>query len=601
MSARLVAHDAHSPDSVRMKPAASLPASSSARPGGLRLKAALALTFGLMAAVLTGSLVFVIGQHASHNEQQSVRTRLDSLAEVTVHVLDLGMYERMHDIVGLAGLEQLRENRLHDVNRQLLEGLQAGIPDYAWVGVADNTGQVLYASKGLLEGTDVSSESWFAEGRAQLYLGDMHAAPALAPLLERRPPTHPWRFLDIAIPLLDQAGQPLGVLGAQLSWQWARSVENTVLTPARRQAGVEIFIVNAVGQVILAPAGSTDNRLPPLAALGDASTALRWPDGHEYLTGIRASHGYRDYPGLGWKVITRQPVEKAFAQVKLLQTYITGAGIVLAALFSLIGMGLAHFISRPLAQLARSADQIRQGLSDTHLPPGGLFRETRQLSRSFEHLLDDLRSHQQELVDFNASLEQQISDRTQVIEVANQHLMSVLEERIKLQLQLEELASTDSLTGLLNRRAFDERAHLELKRGQRQQTPFSIVTFDIDHFKKVNDGYGHDIGDQALKHCAQTCVEQLREIDICARFGGEEFMILLPETDAEGARLTAERLRRCIAALTLETPKGTLRFTASFGVAEHVSGEELATTLHQADQALYAAKNSGRDRVVVFF
>ncbi|MDQ8036441.1 MAG: diguanylate cyclase [Pedobacter sp.] len=568
---------------------------------GLRLKGALALSFGLLAAVLAGCLTVVIGQHASRNEQQTVRTRLASLAEVTVHVMDMGMYERMHDIVGLAGVQQLRENRLHDDNRQLLEGLQSGMPDYVWLGVADSAGRVLYATHGLLEGTDVSQRPWFVEGQQRLYLGDVRNAVALAPLLPKRADGKPWRFVDIAIPLQDPQSQPLGVLAAHLSWDWVRGVEATVLTPARRKAGIEIFIVNAAGQVIMAPAGVTDTRLPPLEKLGDASASLRWPDGREYLTGLRQSQGYRDFPGLGWRVLTRQPVDKAFASVRLLQTYIIGTGVVLAVIFGLLGMGLAHFISRPLMQLARGADRIRQGDTQGHLPEAGIFRETRQLRASFEELLQARRHHEQELADLNASLEQQVLDRTMVIEKANQHLMSVLEERIKLQLQLEELAATDSLTGLFNRRAFDERATLEMKRAQRQNHPFSIVTFDIDHFKKVNDGYGHDIGDEALKLCASTCREQLREIDICARFGGEEFMILLPETDADGARQTAERLRRCIAALELRTPKGPLSFTASFGVAVHVSGQELATTLHQADQALYAAKNSGRDRVVVFF
>lgn len=568
---------------------------------GLRLKGALALSFGLMAAVLAGSLTFVIGQHATRNEQQTVRTRLASLAEVTAHVLDMGMYERMHDIVGLAGLHQLRENRLHDDNRQLLEGLQSGMRDYAWLGVSDTQGRVLYATHGLLEGSDVRQRAWFVEGRQRLYLGDVRNAVLLATLLPQRADGQPWRFVDIAIPLLDSTGQPLGVLGAHLSWDWARTVENTVLTPARRQAGLEIFIVNAAGQVILAPAGVSDTRLPPLEKLGDASAALVWPDGHEYLTGLRSSSGFRDFPGLGWKVVTRQPVAKAFASVQLLQTYIAGAGMVLAILFSLLGLWLAHFISRPLAQLARGADRIRQGDSNNRLPAGGLFRETRQLSASFTELVDELRQHEQELAALNASLEQQVIERTQVIEKANQHLMAVLEERMVLQKQLEALASTDSLTGLLNRRAFDERARLELSRADRQGHVFSIITFDIDHFKKVNDGYGHDIGDEALKRCAAICLEQLRDIDICARFGGEEFMILLPETTAEGARQTAERLRQCMAGSILASSKGELRFTASFGVAEHKAGQALATTLHQADQALYAAKHSGRDRVVVFF
>ncbi|MGH8494425.1 MAG: sensor domain-containing diguanylate cyclase [Moraxellaceae bacterium] len=567
---------------------------------GLRLKGALAASFGLMAAVLAGCLTIVIGQHASQNEQQTVRTRLASLAEVTVHVLDMGMYERMHDIVGMAGVQQLRENREQTDNRQLLESLQSGMPDYAWLGFADTQGRVLYATHGLLEGADVSALPWFEEGQQRLFLGDLRNDVLLAPLLPKRPDGQPWHFIDVAIPLLDQEGLPLGVLGAHLSWDWARGVENAVLTPARRQAGIEIFIVNSAGKVILAPDHVLDTRLPPLEKLGD-TTALRWPDGREYLTGLRVSHGFRDYPGLGWKVITRQPVEKAFASVRLLQTYIVATGIVLAVIFALLGMWLAHLISRPLVQLAHGADRIRQGDEQGHLPEGGLFRETRQLRASFEELLDARRHHEQELAAFNASLEQQVLDRTMLIEKANQHLMSVLEERIKLQLQLEELAATDSLTGLFNRRAFDERATLEVKRAQRQNHLFSIITFDIDHFKKVNDGYGHDAGDEALKHCAAICTEQLREMDICARFGGEEFMILLPETNVDGARDTAERLRRCIAGLELTTAKGLLRFTASFGVAEHVLGQELATTLHQADQALYAAKHSGRDRVVVFF
>jgi diguanylate cyclase (GGDEF)-like protein len=568
---------------------------------GLRLKGALALSFGLMAAVLAGSLTFVIGQHATRNEQQTVRTRLASLADVTAHVLDMGMYERMHDIVGLGGLQQLRENRVHDANRLLLEGLQSGMRDYAWLGVADRQGRVLYATGGLLQGEHVSHTPWFTEGQQRLYLGDVHPASLLAPLLPERADGQSWRFVDIAIPLLDSAGQPLGVLGAHLSWDWARTVENTVLTPARRQAGLEIFIVNAAGQVILAPAGVTDTRLPPLEKLGDASASLIWPDGHEYLTGLRSSAGYRDFPGLGWTVVTRQPVAKAFASVQLLQTYIVGAGIVLAILFGLLGLWLAHFISRPLAQLAQGADRIRQGGSHSPLPAGGLFRETRQLSTSFSELVDKLRGNEHELAALNASLEQQVIERTQVIEKANQHLMSVLEERMILQKKLEELASTDSLTALLNRRAFDERARLEVSRAERQGHVFSIITFDIDHFKKVNDSYGHDIGDEALKCCANTCLQQLRDIDICARFGGEEFMILLPETAAEGARLTAERLRQCMAESVLATRKGELRFTASFGVAQYTPGQELATTLHQADQALYAAKHSGRNRVVVFF
>ncbi|MDI1301621.1 MAG: diguanylate cyclase [bacterium] len=562
---------------------------------GFSLKGVLALAFGLLAAVLAGSLTLLIGQHTTQSEQESIRNRLNTVAEVTTHVLDIGMYERMHDIVQLASLEQFRENRRPANNRQLLEGLQAGLPDYAWIGFADTRGRVQYATRGMLEGSDVRHESWFSEGQQRLFLGDVDKAPQLARLLPRR--ARDWRFIDIAIPIRDHANRPVGVLGAHLSWDWARSVESAVLTLSRRQAGVEIFILNGAGQIILAPPGQGHARLPALNLLDDASRSLRWPDGHDYLTGTRLGQGYRDYPGLGWRVIARQPTEQAFAVVRRLQSYIAAAGVVVALLFSLLGLWLAYFLSRPLSQLATAADRIRQGHSDTHLPQGGLFRETRQLSASFAALLARQQAHQNELAHLNTSLEQQVLDRTEAVDVANRHLMSLLEERSKMMKELEALAATDSLTGLLNRRAFYERASIESKRAQRQNSLVSVVTFDLDHFKQVNDRFGHEAGDEVLRQSAAACRKQLRDIDIMARFGGEEFVILLPETDLAGATLVAERLRKALTDITIDTAQGRLQFSASFGVSLLLPGADISLALQAADKALYVAKHGGRNRV----
>ncbi|HEX6591061.1 MAG TPA: diguanylate cyclase [Moraxellaceae bacterium] len=566
---------------------------SAAAPRGFRLKNLLALVFGLLAMVLAAILTLLISRHTSHTDQQTVQVRLSSLAEVTSHVLDIGLYERMHDILELASVETLRQYDSNGASQALLEKMRESMPQYRWLGVADPAGQ-LHVSAGETPGADAAAAPWFQEGRQRLYLGDVYLE-AVAP--GRRPP----RLMDLAVPLYRADGQLAGVLGAHLSWDWARGVESTMLTKARRQAGIEIFVLNARGQVILAPVGKEDTELPPLQQLQNNSHALTWPDGEDYLSGSFRSQGYRDNPGLGWRVVVRQPVDKAFAASKQLQVYIIGTGVALALLFTLLGMALAHFLSRPLAELAQAADRLRSGLAVTHLPPGGIFRETRQLSASFDHLLQDLRTHQGELDELNSSLEAQVSDRTQAIERANTHLMSVLEERGQLMEKLAELANTDSLTNLLNRRAFHERAALEAKRAQRQNSAISLITFDIDHFKQVNDRYGHDTGDDVLRQCASACLQQLREIDLVARFGGEEFVILLPETAQPGAEQVAERLRQLFEGMVLQTAQGALQFTASFGVAAWSPDEEISTALQRADQALYAAKNSGRNRVVGFF
>jgi diguanylate cyclase (GGDEF)-like protein len=153
----------------------------------------------------------------------------------------------------------------------------------------------------------------------------------------------------------------------------------------------------------------------------------------------------------------------------------------------------------------------------------------------------------------------------------------------------------DPLTGLLNRRGFDERFGAELSRSRREARPVAVVAVDIDHFKRVNDAHGHDAGDRALAWLASTLGEQTRGADITARVGGEEFLIVLPNTDAHRARDFAERLRSAVATrAAAETPTP---LTVSVGVA--ASPAPTPTLLEAADQALYRAKREGRDRVAV--
>ncbi|MEN2787477.1 diguanylate cyclase [Sphingomonas qilianensis] len=165
------------------------------------------------------------------------------------------------------------------------------------------------------------------------------------------------------------------------------------------------------------------------------------------------------------------------------------------------------------------------------------------------------------------------------------------------ELELRLIAQLDHLTGALTRRGFSEQAERELARAGRYDRPGALVMLDVDHFKRVNDTYGHSIGDQVLQQIAGITEGALRPSDVFGRLGGEEFALLLPETSGAEAMMVAERLREAIAGHAIRLPDGgTLHVTASFGVAESPGIATLAAWLERADAMLYAAKSGGRNR-----
>jgi diguanylate cyclase (GGDEF)-like protein len=167
--------------------------------------------------------------------------------------------------------------------------------------------------------------------------------------------------------------------------------------------------------------------------------------------------------------------------------------------------------------------------------------------------------------------------------------------------ELEALSRTDRLTGLNNRGYWEECLIAEFKRFHRTETPCTLVLFDIDHFKKVNDTYGHQAGDQVIRVTARLLTECKRDTDIAGRYGGEEFAVLLIDTVPEGARVFAERLRKRVENHTVTHDGKDIRFTISLGLAQ--CGEDIRDHQHWiecSDQALYKAKQSGRNRSITY-
>ena len=181
---------------------------------------------------------------------------------------------------------------------------------------------------------------------------------------------------------------------------------------------------------------------------------------------------------------------------------------------------------------------------------------------------------------YEARLEQEISRR------------AALEERLRVQ------ANTDALTQIASRGAFMERAETEFRRGDRFGDYMSVIMMDVDHFKQVNDTYGHGTGDSVLIALARAAVDGVGSLDMVARMGGEEFAMILVHTALAGATACAEKIRESIAALVFESPTGPFGVTASFGVTQaNAEDPSFSAVMSRADQALYRAKHSGRNKV----
>ena len=174
-------------------------------------------------------------------------------------------------------------------------------------------------------------------------------------------------------------------------------------------------------------------------------------------------------------------------------------------------------------------------------------------------------------------------------------------ERRSMEEALRDMASRDPLTGIYNRRSFMELARSQLARAHRFHEPLSVFVLDVDHFKRINDTFGHATGDDALRMVAAGCQAILREYDLLGRLGGEEFVVVLPGATADESRVVAERVRRHLARMPIEAPDGTFRLTASIGIAGlEGATDTLERAIHRADLALYRAKHLGRNRVAVF-
>ena len=554
------------------------------------LRMQIALVFGALVVGLSVLLSLGFGELLKHRIQRDAGNSLQVVAENAGKLLALGLMQRSLEAEVMASAEVVWSKGLDSAEAQhMLARSQAMQPTNVWIGVADAQGVVRNATNGLLVGQSVAQLPWFQHGLQGVHVGDVHAAQLLESLLPPTATGGPHRFVDFAAPI--RIGPTtVGVFAIHGSWQWTREVLESLTPASSDESALELFIFDRQGTLIFAPGGRTEvmraagQRLPEGIQInnnrdggGNTQTAVaRWQDGKRYLTAATQLQPRNAASDLGWRIVARQPVELAFAEADDTVQLALAIGLVAALFASALAWLAARRLSVDLYALADAASGVEAGRPGSDIPAMQSSREVQQLSQSLGRMTHHL-------VAAREAMEEKVRLRTLELEAANRAL----------NLQ----ARTDALTGLLNRRGFETQMAFAVALARRSSRPLSLITVDVDHFKRVNDTYGHEAGDEVLRRLARTLESRLRGSDVVARLGGEEFVALLPDTDLNGAQSIAQAL---VTAMAEQQDPVVGTITVSAGVATMRGAEDTgAAMLRRGDAALYEAKGQGRNRVCV--
>lgn len=354
-----------------------------------------------------------------------------------------------------------------------------------------------------------------------------------------------------------------------------------------------LVAVNSAGEILYHPdLKRWLNGTHKIFELGLKNFDIKKPDtdSHTFVTLSDSSTYLINYtynPNYDLGLISLQPKAEIDAMVSSIKhvSWIILISSIIAILMT--AFWLIMMLGHPLNRLIEHIMQITNGNLDVEeIHVGNRKDEIGQLSLAFNQMHGTIKKQIQQLNSHREDLEREVRERTQELEEANR--------------KLDLISRTDELTQLPNRRDMQKTIEKEVTRTERSHKPFSIIFFDIDHFKNVNDTYGHAAGDLILKSVASTIRSLLRKYDVLARFGGEEFLTLLPETPLEDGIVVAERFRKQIEESSVRFGGQEIKVTITLGVALYDSRLGADRSIQLADKALYEGKESGRNKVIVW-
>jgi PAS domain S-box-containing protein len=385
-----------------------------------------------------GAILATLALLASFERRHAERHASESLHQIAWNMrdaLDRGMQQNFAQVQALARLAGVREGHTAEQESKDLDRIKAIYPQFAWLGMTDNAAHVIASTDGLLRGASVASRPWYSGAQDRPYVGDVHEAVLLAKLLPAK--AEPWRFVDIAMPVVDAGGVRRGILAAHLSWDWARDVGAELLDPALRDRGAEVLVLSHDGTVLLGPPSlqgrPLDNlqRQCPVAASAGLDSAgivggtggLRSTivAGERLLYACATTRGAGDYPGLGWHVLVRQPESVAMADYRKLRAEILLGGLLLAGAFGVLSAVVARQLGSPL-QLLTAVLKETESAGSIDVERVGHYREAYQLATALRDMAQRQQRHAAELETLNETLQSRVAERTEALADANDEL-----------------------------------------------------------------------------------------------------------------------------------------------------------------------------------
>ena len=375
----------------------------------LRARAALYIGGGLLA--FTFLLSWITATLFRRTLEHHLADTFETLAFQVGDKLDRAVYERYRMLQTAASLAALRDAAAPIADRRrVLDVLQESSPEFAWIGLTDSSGQIIAGTNRRLEGTAVEARPWFRHGRELPFVGALQEIPNLArELAASSDGGAENRFLDLAVPVTGATGQFAGVLAAHVRWDWSREVQQSVVpeSAAREHIGVTIY---GPGRDVLLDSGASGWTQPPDAPSVGEGRRFRGAifettaGGTAYFTGYSRSRGFREYRGIGWLTVVRQPVERAFASVSTLRRAIVLWGSVLSLAAASAAWIVAGRHAKRLRSVRAAAERIHEGdiLSVLPRPKGG--SEFAAMCGALGDLVEDLRAKEEKLTQENARL-----------------------------------------------------------------------------------------------------------------------------------------------------------------------------------------------------